>query len=196
MRALKLTIYTGIILLLVACVTINIYFPAAQAEAAAERIVDDILGKPQEKPDPGASLPMAGWERFAGSLLNLIIPQAQAAQPDFNVDSPQIRKLQAAMKQRNLDLKGYYASGAVGFTHDAQIALRDQKVVPLKERARVTRLIDDENRDRNALYRAIAAANGHPEWESDVRATFARTWSQKAEKGWWYQPTPGNWKQR
>ncbi|MCB1763817.1 MAG: DUF1318 domain-containing protein, partial [Gammaproteobacteria bacterium] len=39
-------------------------------------------------------------------------------------------------------------------------------------------------------------ANGHPEWESDVRATFARTWSQKAEKGWWYQPTPGNWKQR
>ncbi|MCB1852122.1 MAG: YdbL family protein [Gammaproteobacteria bacterium] len=196
MRALKLTIYTGIILLLVACVTINIYFPAAQAEAAAERIVDDILGKPQEKPDPGASLPMAGWERFAGSLLNLIIPQAQAAQPDFNVDSPQIRKLQATMKQRNLDLKGYYASGAVGFTHDAQIALRDQKVVPLKERARVTRLIDDENRDRNALYRAIAAANGHPEWESDVRATFARTWSQKAEKGWWYQPTPGNWKQR
>ena len=196
MRALKLTIYTGIILLLVACVTINIYFPAAQAEAAAERIVDDILGKPQEKPDPGASLPMAGWERYAGSLLNLIIPQAQAAQPDFNVDSPQIRKLQAAMKQRNLDLKGYYASGAVGFTHDAQIALRDQAVVPLKERARVARLIDDENRDRNALYRAIAAANGHPEWESDVRATFARTWSQKAEKGWWYQPTPGNWKQR
>ncbi len=34
----------SMLLTLTACVTINVYFPAAQAEAAAERIVDDILG--------------------------------------------------------------------------------------------------------------------------------------------------------
>ena len=41
-------------LLLAACVTINIYFPAAQAEQAAELIVEDILGKqPTESLPPG-----------------------------------------------------------------------------------------------------------------------------------------------
>jgi hypothetical protein len=32
------------LLLLAACVTINIYFPAAEAEEAAEKIVKDVLG--------------------------------------------------------------------------------------------------------------------------------------------------------
>lgn len=30
-------------LLLAACVTINIYFPAAEAEKAADRIIDEVL---------------------------------------------------------------------------------------------------------------------------------------------------------
>jgi len=36
----------SMLLTLTACVTINVYFPASQAEAAAERIVDEILGEP------------------------------------------------------------------------------------------------------------------------------------------------------
>ena len=30
------------------CITINIYFPAAAAEKAADRIIDDVLGKGTE----------------------------------------------------------------------------------------------------------------------------------------------------
>ena len=44
---------------LAACVTINIYFPAAAAERAADRIIDEIL---QTKPDsvkPQAASPAA-----------------------------------------------------------------------------------------------------------------------------------------
>ena len=46
-------------LALAACVTINIYFPAAAAERAADRIIDEIL---QTKPDsvkPQAAPPAA-----------------------------------------------------------------------------------------------------------------------------------------
>lgn len=196
MKVLKLTTLTGMLWLLAACVTINIYFPAAQAEQAAERIVEDILGKQAPKEDKGAWLGKQQFQRVAAGLLNLLVPQAQAAQPDFNVNTPQIRQLQAGMKQRNLALKEYYSSGAVGFTRDARIAVHNSSAIPLRERAKAERLVADENSDRDALYAAIAAANGHPEWEPEVRSTFARTWVQEAEKGWWYQDSSGNWKQR
>ncbi|MCP5407049.1 MAG: YdbL family protein [Chromatiaceae bacterium] len=196
MKALKLTTLASALVLLAACVTINIYFPAAQAEQAAERIVEDILGKQAPKEDKGVWLDTQKLELIAAQLLNLLIPQAQAVQPDFNVNTPQIRQLQAAMKQRHQSLKAFYSSGGIGFTRDARIAVQNPSAIPLKERAKADRLVDDENRDRDALYRAIAAANGHPEWEPDVRSTFAKTWVQEAERGWWYQNSSGNWKQR
>ena len=34
------------------CITINIYFPAAAAEKAADRIIDDVLGKGAEPAPP------------------------------------------------------------------------------------------------------------------------------------------------
>ena len=41
--------------LLAACVTINIYFPAAAAEKAADKIIDDVWQlKPNGKPASGA----------------------------------------------------------------------------------------------------------------------------------------------
>jgi uncharacterized protein YdbL (DUF1318 family) len=192
----------GGLFLLAACVTINIYFPAAQAEEAAERIVDDILGK--EAPtseqikdlNKGTSLPVAGDQAYALRLLDFFIPTANAAEPDFNVSSPAVRKLQARMKQRNRSLTKYYASGGIGFTRDALVAIHDTGAIPLKERNRVKKLVSAENRDRQALYKAIAQANGHPEWEPDIRATFARTWVSKAAKGSWYQKSNGRWSKK
>jgi len=34
------------------CITINIYFPAAAAEKAADRIIDEVLGKGSEAAPP------------------------------------------------------------------------------------------------------------------------------------------------
>ena len=45
---------------LASCVTINIYFPAAAAEKAADKIIDEVwqLKKPEQKPaEPAASQP-------------------------------------------------------------------------------------------------------------------------------------------
>ena len=44
--------------------------------------------------------------------------------------------------------------------------------------------------------REIAAANGKPEWESDIRSTFAQRWVAKARGGWWYRDAAGGWKQK
>ena len=52
-------------------------------------------------------------------------------------------------------------------------------------------------RDRQTLYAEIAKANGHPEWEGDIRKTFARRWVERGAKpGWYYQDAGGSWKQK
>ena len=55
----RLTVYAGLIpaLLLPACVTINIYFPAAAAEKAADKIIDEVwqLKKPGEPATPSSN---------------------------------------------------------------------------------------------------------------------------------------------
>jgi uncharacterized protein YdbL (DUF1318 family) len=194
-RALSLL---SALLVLAACVTINIYFPAAEAREAAEKIVDDILGEDAAKSAPAGddqsmNVPMIEQGHTLG-LLDLLIPQAQAAaQPKFDADTPLVRKLQAAMKQRHAQLKGFYQSGAIGFTQDALVGIRDLNAAPLKQRGQLKNLVNAENKDRNQLYKEIARANGHPEWEKDVRATFGKTWIGNAAKGWWYQNSSGAW---
>jgi uncharacterized protein YdbL (DUF1318 family) len=188
------------VLLLAACVTINIYFPAAQAQEAAEKIVEDILSGsdadapvPQQQPDTGLVLPGSVNLGFASAVLQFVVPAAHAAEVRFSTDTPEVRKLQASMKSRFAALKPYYDQGAIGFTRDALVAVRDESVVSLRDRARVQKLVAAENADRNQMYKAIALANGHPEWEKDIRATFAGTWIKEASSGWWYQDARGAW---
>ncbi len=194
-----------LMLTLTACVTINIYFPAAEAKEAAEKIVDDILGDEAKQPPPvkddqTMQLPELEQEQtrgYAFNLLDFFIPPAEAASMvKFEADTPAVRKLQAAMKQRFAQLKPFYDSGAIGFTTDALVGIRDLNAVSLKQRGQLKNLVSAENNDRNQLYREIARANGHPEWEKDIRDTFAKTWNGNAAKGWWYQNAQGGWVQK
>lgn len=191
-----------------ACVTINVYFPAAAAEKAADRIIEDVWGaqKPSgstgDRNDGTGAIDAQGDAHeqrvlfaVAGSVLDFLIPAAHA-QADLNIGTPAVRQLTASMESRHGELRKYYDSGAVGLTRDGLVEVRDQNLVPLPERNRVRKLVADENADRANLYRAIAEANGHPEWETDIRSTFAERWVSKASAGWWHQDASGAWKQK
>jgi len=115
------------------------------------------------------------------------------AQANLEINTPAIASLQASMQQRHGQLAGLYASGAVGLTRDGNVVLRDANAVPLAQRQQVNSVVAAENQDRAALYREIARANGKPEWENDIRATFAQRWIEKAQAGWYYQNTSGAW---
>lgn len=121
----------------------------------------------------------------------LMLPLLAFAAADLEINTPAIAALQASMQARHGQLAAHYASGAVGLTRDGLVAIKDANAVPLKDRQGVNSLVSAENNDRNALYREIASANGHPEWESEVRSTFAGRWVQKAQSGWWYQTGSG-----
>ncbi|MFT5132161.1 MAG: hypothetical protein ACI9SC_000625 [Gammaproteobacteria bacterium] len=202
MQALKKYPFISSLLLLTACVTINVYFPAAAAESAADKIIQEVYGdeavdensnNSQDDSQTSTNQPEAN---ILISFLQSIIPAAQAQQPDINVSSPGINKLKSLMKQHHRELSPYYGSGAVGMESNGLITLRDAKAVELKERNIVKKLVADENRDRSQLYKEIASANGHPEWETEIRNTFSRRWITNAPAGWWYKDANGEWQKK
>lgn len=109
------------------------------------------------------------------------------AQGNIEINTPAISQIKSSMQARHTQLAPHYASGAVGLGADGNVVLRDANAVPLAQRQAVQGLVAQENTDRAALYREIARANGHPEWEAEVRRTFAQRWLERAQPGWWVQ---------
>ncbi len=129
------------------------------------------------------------------ALLALVASFNVHAAADLEVNTPGVNAVKASMQARHGQLAGYYASGAVGLTMDGMISVRDAGSVPLAARQTVNGLVAAENRDRDALYAEIANANGHPEWQAEIRNTFAQRWIQRAQRGWWVLTNNG-WTQK
>ncbi len=179
-----------------ACVTINVYFPAAEAQAAAEEFVEKVLDKQEAAADgePQAFVPAP---RPRWTPLSLLISDAHAQQADITIRTPAIQAIQDRMANRfKSGLRPHFESGALGFGNDGLIVVRDPSKVSLKDRVSVNQMVAEDNRDRNAVYREVAVANNHPEWETQIRETFARQWVASASAGWWYQAADGSWKQK
>jgi uncharacterized protein YdbL (DUF1318 family) len=193
---------TGFItaLLLTACVTINVYFPAAEAQQAAKEFVDKVIGpEGQPAPPPKQENNGGGGSKQPGlGLISWFIADAHAeSTPDINLKTPAIQAIQQRMAQRfDGALKASFDAGALGFTRDGMISVRDASKIALKDRVAVNQAVADDNRDRKAVYREIAVANGHAEWEGQIRETFAKQWASSAHAGWWYQDASGAWKQK
>ena len=199
MKKWSFAMFLGAAFTLAACVTINVYFPAAAAERAAERFVGDVLAEPPEDGalfDPLRQPGEVIWLAAQG-VLDFLVPSAQAQQPEIEINTPQINAIKARMAERQRQtLSAWFDAGAIGFTADGLVTIRDRSAVPLSERRNLESVVADENRDRKAVYREIAVANGHPEWEGQIQDTFAQEWVQKARKGWYYQDAGGNWIQK
>ena len=180
----------------VACVTINVYFPEAAAQKAAGQFVDKVLGG-AAVPAHGEPPPEPGRNNPAAALLDLLVPSAHAQGADITVQTPQIQAIQARMQERfSTRLRAHVDSGALGFTRDGLVAMRDAAAVPLAQRAAVNAEVAAENRDREAVYREIALANGHADWAPQIRATFARQWIERARPGWYYQDSNSAWQRK
>lgn len=194
------------LLLLASCVTINVYFPAAEAQQAAKEFVEDVIGEPPAGAGGGsASVPreaLPQWvllrREWRFDPVGVFIGSAHAQErADITIRTPAIQAIQQRMAERfQSTLAPLFDSGALGFGNDGLVVLRDPAKVPLAQRTVATQAVADENRDRRAVYREIAVANGKPEWEEQIRQTFAREWVAQARAGWWYQDSAGNWKQK
>ena len=196
-------------LLVAACVTINVYFPAAAADKAADQVINDITGggaksgtttPPQSNlvPQRKGSEPNFLVAAF-GNALYALVPSANAqdAEAALNVSSPAVTRIKQSMSARFGEMEKFFASGAIGLTKDGLVDVRDLNAVALPDRATVKRLVSEDNADRAQLYAEIAKASNHPEWEADIKKSFAKRWvATGAKPGWYYQGEDGSWKQK
>ena len=94
-----------------ACVTINVYFPAAEAREAARQFVDKVIGEEPQPSTPvedGQGGPSAMLEpvtlRQLASRVDLYslvgIGSAHAQSPDISIKTPAIQAIQARMAAR------------------------------------------------------------------------------------------------
>jgi hypothetical protein len=197
MRKLKFPLVAALgAFVLAACVTINVYFPAAEAQQAAAEFVDKVIGDDKKQDEPAPAKPPQASLQPRFNPMSFLISDAQAQEVDITIKTPAIQAIQSRMAGRFQDsLQAHFDSGALGFGGDGLIAVRDATKIELKDRVTVNQAVAEDNRDRKAVYREIAVANGHPEWEAQIRDTFAKQWIASAHKRWWYQDG-GAWKQK
>ena len=198
MTVYRLGYFFSTLLFISACVTINVYFPTAEAVEAADQIIRGVYGKDdkpeqpaEQKPEPDARLQLQKTPLLIGLLERLVKPARAAA--NISIQSPAIRAIRASMEARFKQLEPYYQNGSVGMTADGHVKVIDLNAVPLPKRKTVNKLVAAENSERDRLYKEIAKANGHPEWEAEIRNTFARRWVDNAPAGWMYQDAGGDW---
>jgi uncharacterized protein len=160
---------------LLACVTINIYFPAEKVESVAGDIVNDIRGKkPDQKgsqsKNDGAFLPEI---RIALSL------SSAWAEDVTTVSNPTIRALKEKMKARFQALKPYYQKGALNDGGDGYLSVADTGGLNLKEKRDLNGLVDAENSDRKTLYSEVAKALKIDPGQIDrIAGIFAKEWQK------------------
>lgn len=189
------------------CITINIYFPAAAVEKAADRIVEEVWGEKnrqklqeqqkqdEQKPPTEPQSMIEGSIKIASLLFAPASAYAQEA--DINVTTPAIRALKESIQTRSVSIKPYMDSGNAGISSDGLLSVRNTSGLNLKDKAALTRLIEAENRDREALYAEIAKANNFPPDKiADIKQIFAGSWMKNARQGWWIQDMDGKWRQK
>jgi len=180
-----------------ACVTVNIYFPAAAVQRAADEIVEETWGGPpkgQGKKEAPRSQISSEHTAYASLSFS---KQAFAQNADINISNPKIRALKASIKERSQLIKPYLDKGNVGITKEGLLTVRNSEGLNLRKRAEVRKLVEAENRDRESLYMEIARANNFPkERVGDIKRIFAGSWIKQAKRGWFVQDPEGGWKQK
>jgi uncharacterized protein YdbL (DUF1318 family) len=185
--SITLPIFT---IVLFACVTINIYFPAEKVETMAEGIVEDIRGKEDKKspkssdpkpynqdPSKKDSEPLSHIFR----LLDIIGPRSVFAQEATEVSNATIRALKEKMRKRYPQMKSFFTQGVIKEGDNGYIIEGDTRKVDLKTRSRIKKLMKAENGDRKKLYKEVAAAlKIDPSQIQQIEEIFTEQWKKSA----------------
>jgi uncharacterized protein YdbL (DUF1318 family) len=181
-----------ILSIIMACVTVNVYFPAKEVEKKAGDIIDDIR---QKEPSPPTS---SDPQSPLGQLNDFIFNRGLAhAQKGVNGSTPVIQSLKQQIRERFPRLVPFYQKGAIGEGRTGLVELLDNKDSAPAEKKEVKSLVEAENRDRQALYQEVAKSmNISSDQIGKVQRIFARKWHQSAERGWWIQKEDKQWVQK
>jgi uncharacterized protein len=182
-----------ILSIVMACVTVNVYFPAKEVEKKAGDIIDDI-----RKIEPPLPTNPSGPQSSINQLKKLILNSGLAhAQKGNDGSNPAIQNLKQQIRDRFPRLVPFFQKGAIGEGRSGFVEIHDTKSLGQAEKNEVKSLVDTENRDRRALYQEVARSmNISSDQITKVQRIFAKKWQQSAEHGWWIQKEDHTWVQK
>jgi hypothetical protein len=166
----------SITLCVLACVTVNIYFPAEKVESVAGELVNEIRSNEAEgqgaplKNEQSSLLQNALWTRSCSVAW---------AEEETAVSNPTIRALKESMKSRYAQLKPFYEQGMLKEDDNGYLSQGETSGLGLKEKRDLKNLIDAENKDREQLYNEVAKALEIDPGQIDrVGEIFAKEWQK------------------
>jgi hypothetical protein len=157
------------VLFMVACITINIYFPAEKVESAAKEIVNEIRGTVENN------------EKQSLLLKTFLALSCSYAFADeiTEVSNPTIRALKERMKTRFAQMKPYYHKGMLNEGDDGNVIIKSTEGLGLKETRDLKNFVSAENDDRQTLYEEVAKALKIDAVQiNQVAEIFAKEWQR------------------
>ena len=189
----RLIVPLWILSLVMACVTVNVYFPAKEVEKEAGDIVDEIRKK---EPSPPAA-PSAPQSSLGCFYAWIIYSGTAYAQKEAEVSSPAIQGLKNQIRDRFPRLIPFFQKGAIGEGVTGFVEIRDTNRLSAAEKNDLKSLVDAENRDRRALYQEVAKSMNIPSDQiGKIQRIFAEKWQKSSDRGWWIQKEGGQWVQK
>lgn len=181
----------SVFILVAACVTVNIYFPAAEVRRDAEQIVNDVYSDLEEE-NGAKKAPGAGQESsLLRYLVNVFGPATAHAQDVTATSNAAIRGLKERISQNLQQLAPFLNKGNVGIDQNGYLALRDTGGMAVPDVAKVRQLIGSDKGLRDQLYAEVARARNTDQVDK-VREIFAEMWRGQARPGWYVQQG-GSW---
>ena len=173
-----------------ACITVNIYFPEATVRQTAEEIVTEIHQKAAEKTDEEPIKKVSVRPQTASFSL---VPMAYA-QEETTVSNPAIRALKESIADHLASMMPSFAAGKIGLTNKGLVEIRDETGLNLQAKAALRKLVKEDNADRMKLYEEVAKAlNIEASQIERIQKIFAENWIKAAKAGWWVQEEDGDW---
>ncbi len=168
----------SLIFSLQACVTVNVNIPEGDIQQASDSYVKELYAAKQK-----------GADKSSDDLKN-------AGNPKVKTDSPKARELYAHMKDRSDQITEAKKTGALGETNDGKLIVKVKPEVA-EQLAKLKKLVDDENKDRTALYAELIKQN--PALKSNhlsFQQHFAEAFQEHSPNGTWIEDDEGNWAQK
>ena len=158
-RFYLMLLFTFVVL---ACVTVNVYFPEAAVQEAADKFVERVKkgeAKEEKKGKEGSFF----W-------IPSLIGAAQAQERQIRIDFPEIRVAEAKLRESYQKLLPYFNTGTVTEGEDGYLKQRGLE-------PRMIGVFNQHNDLRKQVYHKILQLNGLPTSESGrVGRIFGRSW--------------------
>ncbi len=175
-RKFKWVVIVCALLFTLACVTINIYFPAEKVESVAGEIVNDVRG---QKAAPKNQPPKEDKNSKFRNTLFALGPSPAWAQDATTVSNAAIRALKNQLKGNYAQMKPYYSKGMLREGNDGYVALGNTGSLGLKEKRDLNSLVEAENGTRRQLYQEVAKAlKIDPSQVNRIAEIFAKEWQK------------------